>query len=80
MAHSRDTACKYYICEGECEKGKEGTFNKACQKCKLYSPITHKKSFRPHNIRKAKREEYERQQEKEMMDEMWFDEENEEND
>lgn len=74
MAQNRDVACRFYLAEGQCEKGKEGTFSKACQKCKQYSPMTYKKSFRPPNLRKMKREEYERRQEKEMMDE-WLEEE-----
>lgn len=39
MAKMREVACKYYICERECEKGREGTFRKKCQTCDLYVPI-----------------------------------------
>ena len=39
MAKDREIACKSYICEGNCSKGKEGTFRKACQKCGSYDPI-----------------------------------------
>jgi hypothetical protein len=34
----REVACVYYVYEGECLKGKEGTFKKACQICKKYKP------------------------------------------
>ena len=30
--------CKYYSCEGNCSKGREGTFKKYCQRCKKYVP------------------------------------------
>ena len=69
MAGTRDTACKFYVCEGECEKGKEGTFKDSCQKCRFYSPVTHKKGFRPANIKRAKEEAYNKRRVKEMMDE-----------
>ena len=34
----RGVVCKFYICEGSCSKGREGTFNKYCQKCDKYFP------------------------------------------
>lgn len=34
----RTIACVYYACEGECLKGREGTFWGACQRCKIYLP------------------------------------------
>lgn len=34
----REVACVYYVYEGECLKGREGTFKKACQICKKYKP------------------------------------------
>lgn len=36
MARDRETPCKSYICEGECVKGRPGTHNSYCQRCKLY--------------------------------------------
>lgn len=36
MAKTREVACIHYICEGNCDLGKEGTFRKQCQKCKTY--------------------------------------------
>lgn len=35
----REVSCMYYECEGQCLKGKEGTFRGSCQKCKLYLPL-----------------------------------------
>lgn len=55
MAKERFIACAYYACEGECLKGKKGTFYGACQKCKLYLPA---RSGRPArlDLHKQKRE------------------------
>lgn len=39
MAKDREIACKSYVCEGDCSKGKEGIFRKACQTCGSYDPI-----------------------------------------
>lgn len=36
MAKDREYPCKYYLNEGNCSKGKEGTFSKKCQTCKSY--------------------------------------------
>lgn len=38
MSKDRLTVCKFYINEGNCEKGKDGTFHKQCQHCKDYRP------------------------------------------
>lgn len=38
MAANREIACEYYRWEGECSKGKKGTFRDACQTCKKYKP------------------------------------------
>lgn len=69
MGRARNAMCRYYIEEGNCEVGKEGTFNKACQKCRMYSPYTYKKSYNPKDRRKAKKEKHIRQEE--LMDEAW---------
>jgi hypothetical protein len=34
----REIPCIYYKWEGECAKGREGTFRDACQTCKKYKP------------------------------------------
>ena len=36
MAKTREIVCEFYVCEGQCSKGREGTFNKSCQTCQKY--------------------------------------------
>ena len=36
MAKTRERQCEFYICEGQCSKGREGTFLKQCQICNRY--------------------------------------------
>ena len=36
MARTRERQCEFYICEGQCSKGREGTFLKQCQTCNKY--------------------------------------------
>ena len=36
MAKTRERQCEFYICEGQCSKGREGTFLKKCQTCNQY--------------------------------------------
>ena len=36
MAKGREIQCIYYICEGNCDLGKAGTFRKLCQTCPVY--------------------------------------------
>ncbi len=36
MARTREIVCEFYVCEGNCSKGREGTFNKCCQTCNKY--------------------------------------------
>lgn len=53
----RNVICQYYNFEGSCEKGREGTFLHACQKCRLYSA---KRGYAPatrKNLKKRKIEE-----------------------
>ena len=38
MAKDRERQCSFYVCEGQCLKGREGTFRKACQTCNKYNP------------------------------------------
>lgn len=38
MAHDRNTSCKFYICKGECSKGRDSDHNGYCQKCNKYGP------------------------------------------
>ena len=36
MARTRERQREFYICEGQCSKGREGTFLKQCQTCNKY--------------------------------------------
>lgn len=38
MAKDREMPCKYYICVGKCEKGRQAVHNGYCQKCSKYYP------------------------------------------
>lgn len=66
MATERENACVYYKWEGECAKGREGTFRKACQICKKYKA---KKGGLParQNLKKQKAEKLKEQDMRRMM-------------
>ncbi|WP_349947948.1 hypothetical protein ABFV83_05605 [Lacrimispora sp. BS-2] len=51
MAKDRETPCKYYICAGKCEKGREANHKGYCQKCDKYLP---RARVRHINIKKKK--------------------------
>ena len=51
MSKTREIACVHYICEGNCDLGKEGTFRKQCQICKTYKKIPGGKPARTDNRR-----------------------------
>lgn len=38
MAKDRLTPCLYYICKGECKKGRDAEHQNYCQKCDKYKP------------------------------------------
>lgn len=38
MAKDRETPCLYYICAGECKKGRKSNHMHYCQKCDEYRP------------------------------------------
>lgn len=38
MSKDRETPCKYYICAGECTRGREAEHNGYCQHCNKYVP------------------------------------------
>jgi len=59
MAKTREVACKFYINEGNCSKGRDGTFRRKCQHCNLYDPIPGGRAARP-DTRAQKREKYEK--------------------
>ena len=54
MARDRERACKYYICEGNCSKGRGGRFRKDCQTCDKYDPVRGGQPARP-DLRHEKR-------------------------
>ena len=62
MAQVRNVACKYYISEGDCEKGFEGTFRRSCQTCKFYSTVQQpprkkkKQNYDPNEVWRRKKE------------------------
>ena len=57
MARDREIACKYYVCEGECSKGREGTFRCQCQICNKYDPVKGAQPAR-RNLKKEKNEKF----------------------
>lgn len=57
MAKDREVACMHYVCEGNCDLGKEGTFRKHCQTCKTYKPIPGGKVARP-NLKREKKDKF----------------------
>ncbi len=57
MAKDRETPCKYYICAGKCEKGREAEHNGYCQKCDKYLP---RAKVRHINMKKKKLEKIRR--------------------
>ena len=61
---TREIACKHYAAEGQCKLGKEGTFYKACQHCRVYSPLL---NGRPARVN-TKRQRLERIRRKEKFD------------
>ena len=62
----REVSCMYYKWEGECAKGREGTFRKACQTCKKYKA---KKGGLParQNLKRQKAEKIRERDMKQMM-------------
>lgn len=55
----REIACMYYINEGNCSKGREGTFRKACQTCDKYRALKGGKPAR-RNLKKEKEQKYQK--------------------
>ena len=51
MAKGREIACIHYVCEGNCDLGKDARFRGHCQTCKTYSPLRHGKPARTDNRR-----------------------------
>ena len=59
----REVSCIYYKWEGECTKGREGTFRKACQTCKKYKAkkgsLPARKNLKRQKIEKIKEHDME---------------------
>lgn len=66
MAQTRERVCIYYEWEGQCAKGREGTFRHACQKCHKYQAKKGSQIARP-NLKKTKMEKIKTKDAKEMM-------------
>ena len=63
MAKDRIEPCVYYICAGECEKGREADHRGYCQKCGKYVPrvrVKHpnQKQQKLTKIRESEKAEY----------------------
>ena len=63
MAKDRIESCLYYVCAGECEKGREADHKGYCQKCNKYVPRvrvkhTNQKKQKLDKIREKERAEY----------------------
>lgn len=43
MSKDRIEPCMYYICVGECEKGRNAEYSGYCQKCNKYVPRVRRK-------------------------------------
>jgi len=53
MAKDRLTPCKFYICKGQCSKGRDADHYGYCQKCDKYYPRVRERHL---NQKKAKLE------------------------
>lgn len=63
MTKDRIESCLYYVCAGECEKGREADHKGYCQKCNKYVPRvrvkhTNQKKQKLDKIREKERAEY----------------------
>lgn len=63
MAKDRQTVCLYYICAGECSKGRNADHTHYCQHCDKYVPrakikYNNKKKAKIEKIRKNEKYEY----------------------
>lgn len=45
MAKDRLTPCLYYICKGECKRGRDSDHQNYCQKCDKYKPRVRERHF-----------------------------------
>lgn len=63
MARDRIEPCVYYICAGECQKGREANHKGYCQKCGKYKPRVKKKhkNQKKNQLEKIKKKETQKQ-------------------
>lgn len=52
MAKERTRQCTYYVCEGQCLKGRDGTFHKQCQICNKYQAKAGARPYRTDDRRR----------------------------
>ena len=64
MAKGREIACIHYVCEGNCDLGKDARFRGHCQICPTYSPLRHGRPARTD----TRRQRVERARRKEKFD------------
>lgn len=64
MAKDRVAVCEYYICVGECAKGRDADYDGYCQKCSKYKPRSKVKKYN------GKKEKIEKIREKEAYEDM----------
>ena len=59
MAKDRIEPCKFYICAGQCTKGRDANHKGYCQKCSKYVPRVRKKhtNQKKQKIEKIRKEE-----------------------
>lgn len=63
MAKTREVACIHYVCEKNCDLGKDATFYRHCQTCSTYKAVPGGKPNRTDNRRQkldriARKEKY----------------------
>ena len=58
MAKDRTILCRWYICKGKCEKGREANYNGLCQRCSFYEKDPHRKPYRTNDKRNKEKNTY----------------------
>lgn len=67
MAKDHFVACMFYKCEGNCARGRAGTFYKECQHCGLYLPLQGAEPAKK-NLKREKRDAQRRRDERRFDD------------
>lgn len=58
MAKDRTVLCRFYICRGKCEKGRDANYNGLCQRCPFYEKAPHRKPSRTNDKRNKEKNKY----------------------